>query len=786
MELHSKRAAQIEAECRRRGEGSYRARGVAARTTRRAKGHEAEGELVSRWRAELAEAGWPVERLAASVDTARQSREAVEPLNVRGARALLSEVLDGEGDLARRKVFSRRHLVVALAPKLFGQEPEVLGRLVDRGLADPEVVPLVGVAGARERAHSLASVLARESAIAESLARQLDRTDGPIVSHEATEVAIAGAEGTVGARLSDEQRAAVVGICTSGRGAELVVGVAGAGKTTMLRAVAEAFERAGHRVLGTATPGQAARNLGTEAGISEARTLASLIWRLDHGQIALDERTLILLDEVGMTDDVDLARLGAYGEAAGAKLVLTGDHYQLGPVGPGGALAALVARHPGAVHYLAENRRQHDPEERRALEALRDGDVADAVSWYTARGRVHALASRDDALQGAVDAWAADTADGNETGLYAWRRANVVELNRLARAWMEAGTLVTSERATVETVEPDSGSLVLRTDDGRQVRPAGDEIGAERLRLGYATTVHRGQGSTTSRAHLFADGGGRELAYVAMSRARETTHAWVVADDLAQAADDLRRDWSARRTPTWALDAGLPAVPIREAVVSLATPDHARVVALALAGGRVIANATAQLQPLGLASELIEAKAVLHQAERARADLLAGQGVYLGTKAGQAVADVARAETGLAGTRREAEHGSHWWARRAAAKEAAGWAERQADARQRWQDHVAPEVARLDATIGLRRDELERLNAGVGRQAARSAMLTDRRRVTQGIVAGLGARVEQYRDRLYSPGRQPVGRAVLPVYPPFGAPTVHPAPAPGRDHGPDL
>jgi hypothetical protein len=24
------------------------------------------------------------------------------------------------------------------------------------------------------------------------------------------------------------------------------------------------------------------------------------------------------------------------------------------------------------------------------------------------------------------------------------------------------------------------------------------------------------------------------------------------------------------------------------------------------------------------------------------------------------------------------------------------------------------------------------------------------------------------------------------VYPPFGAPTVHPAPAPGRDHGPDL
>ncbi len=195
MELHSKRAAQIEAECRRRGETTYQARSVAARTTRKAKGHETEGKLVSCWRAELAEAGWPVERLAASVDAARQSRPAVEPLGVKGARVLVSELLDSEGDLARRKVFSRRHLVVALAPHLFGQDPGVLERLVDRALVDPVVVPLLGVAGARERAHSLASVLARESAIAESLARQLERTDGPVASPEASRPLSPGPKG---------------------------------------------------------------------------------------------------------------------------------------------------------------------------------------------------------------------------------------------------------------------------------------------------------------------------------------------------------------------------------------------------------------------------------------------------------------------------------------------------------------------------------------------------------------------------------------------------------------
>jgi hypothetical protein len=47
LAVHSKRAAEIEAECQRRGETSYKARGVAARTTRSAKQHEAEGELVA-------------------------------------------------------------------------------------------------------------------------------------------------------------------------------------------------------------------------------------------------------------------------------------------------------------------------------------------------------------------------------------------------------------------------------------------------------------------------------------------------------------------------------------------------------------------------------------------------------------------------------------------------------------------------------------------------------------------------------------------------------------------
>ncbi len=364
IDVHSKRAAEIDAECEGRGDHSSQARAVAARTTRQAKQRGAEGELMTRWSDELASIGWPVERLTTAIDSAAREVEPLPKLTLKSVRRILGEVLSSEGELARRKVFSRRHVLVQLAPHLFGQDPRVLDLLVGRALQDPEVIPLVGVAGAHEQPHALASVLAAEAAIANAIARQLARTDAPVAVAGAVAQAITSAEKSIGAALSAEQRQAAESICASGRGAELIVGVAGAGKTTLLAVAAAAFEAGGCRVVGTATSGQAARTLGREAELGESRTLASLLWRLDHDRLVLDERTVVILDEMGMTEDAHLVALTARIEAAGAKLVLVGDHHQLGSVGPGGALAALVRRHPEVVHQLSENRRQHDVAER--------------------------------------------------------------------------------------------------------------------------------------------------------------------------------------------------------------------------------------------------------------------------------------------------------------------------------------------------------------------------------------------------------------------------------------
>jgi conjugative relaxase-like TrwC/TraI family protein len=520
MAVHSKRAAEIGAEMDRLGYASYRAKAIVARNNRDPKRHEPVGALMARWQAELASVGWPVEELARSVEAARPPRgRRPPPLHAFEQRRLIAEVLAPEGPLAERKVFTRRDVVVALAPHLFGHDPAELEVLAERVLADAEAVALVAVASASESPYATATTMAREAAIAAAVAVEVARADAPAVDDLAARRAVAAQEADLGASLTLGQREAVVATATSGRGTELIVGVAGSGKTTALAALRRAFEAGGFRVLGTSTSGQAARTLGRAAGIEPSRTLASLAWRLEHGQEAFDDHTVVILDEAAMTEDRHLLGLLGHAARAGAKVVMVGDHRQLGAVGPGGGFEALVARYGAAVHVLADNLRQREGAERAALALLRDGNVARAAAWYARNGRIVVASDRIGAIGALVEGWAGDVAEIDSVAMYAYRRANVAELNRRGRqVWRALGRLqgpdlvapgggayavgdrvlalapgagtVTSETASVVAVDPSAPSLTLRMDDGGAIRRlVGPEIGADRLAHAYAVTV---------------------------------------------------------------------------------------------------------------------------------------------------------------------------------------------------------------------------------------------------------------------------------------------------------
>ena len=436
----SKRSAEIDAAMEAEGFSSYRARGIAARATQDPKADESPESLLLRWYDELDSIGWPARKITQRLRIVQdRSRRGLRSLTERERTEVVRGLIGPAGPLAARKAFTRADVIRLAAPALYGCAPGELDQVVSGVLHHPEAIPLVGQPGARGRAWAAAAALATEEAIAAVAERLAQREDKAAAAPEAVHAAIAAKQASLGRPLTDGQRRAAEAIATSGRGLDVIVGVAGSGKTTALEVARAAFEASGYRVLGTAISGQAARALHDHAGV-EARTIASLVWRLEHGTLRLDEGTVLLIDEAGMTDDPAMLKLLAAVDVAGAKAVVIGDHRQLGAVGAGGGLEALVDRHRPAVQVLDQNVRQRDAAEREALEHLRAGNVGQAVDWYRQHDRIVTGGTRDEALDAAIAAWEADLRAGRESSLLAWRRRNVAALNERARQrCIEAG-----------------------------------------------------------------------------------------------------------------------------------------------------------------------------------------------------------------------------------------------------------------------------------------------------------------------------------------------------------
>ena len=533
---------------------------------------------------------------------------------------------------------------MAVAPLLHGLPVSVLDSAVERVLSDDEAIALPPVAGAREPVWAAACVLEDERRVAE-LADQLAQNPVPAVPAEEAATAVRRTELAQGLRLSERQAGVAKGLLASGHSLDLVVGVAGSGKTTTLAAVRAGFEAAGYQVMGAATSGQAAKALDIGAGVA-SRTVASLTWRLDHRRDALTPRHVVILDEAGMSTDKEVAKLLGAVAAAGARAIVVGDYRQLDAVGPGGALEALVSAHPGHVWALADNLRQRDPAERHALDHLRGGDLPSAVAWYASQGRVHPARSREQAIYEMVRAWAYDVVEGRDVLLVAYHKDAVEALNRAARAvWESLGKLsgpevdapggrrfragdqvvtlspgregawVTSQRAVVTRVDPEARTLVATTPEGTQLHMGTDDIRAEKLAHSYAVTAHRSQGATTDVTHALEDGGGRELAYVTMSRARGESHVHVVAPDMLQAARRLTWAWGQERRQAWVL----PEAPEQRLARLYVERKELR--------GSI---------PSDRSAELDQARRQLRGVEQDAADLHSGAGRWAGTAPGEA------------------------------------------------------------------------------------------------------------------------------------------------------
>ncbi|WP_392711191.1 Ti-type conjugative transfer relaxase TraA [Rhizobium ruizarguesonis] len=475
-----------------------------------------------------------------------------------------------------KSVFSRYDIARALH-RYINDDPQTFQNAFASVMASKALVELKpdssGVRGRDgEARYSTVEMVAIEGAMATSaVAMKTRQNHGVFKRHVDAAIAaqdrsIQAAGASPGQGLSAEQRQAIEHVTGPGQIA-VVIGFAGAGKSTMLAAARQAWEAQGYRVHGAALAGKAAEGLEQSSGIT-SRTLASweYSWQADRSRLnALD---VFVIDEGGMVASRQLARFVDEVKRAGAKLVLVGDHEQLQAIGAGAPFRAIAE----AVGHaqLSDVRRQRTDWQKQASIDFASHRTAAGLSAYAARENLHLKTDRAATLKAIIADYVADrSAHPNDTRIaMAHRRDDVRAINAGIRARLQDR----GELANSTSTSDDRGEeLTYQTNNGKRSFARGDRIvflendrdlgvkngmlgeviavapDAIQVRLdgkaqtqdgqrqvtvpvnryqsfdhGYATTIHKTQGATVDRNFVLASTTmDRHLTYVAMTRHRE-------------------------------------------------------------------------------------------------------------------------------------------------------------------------------------------------------------------------------------------------------------------------
>jgi conjugative relaxase-like TrwC/TraI family protein len=573
IERFSKRSEQIDHWLAEQGLSGIKASSAAAVATRAPKDHsESEQSIYQRWARELAEQGVG-ERQLAEVCSGERGR----PATAQEVRQVLEELADPDGLTEQASTFTRADVVDALAKRL-PVAPNAQQALTQAEDAADRFLAERAVRVAHDRRlgvdrFSTPELLALERQLVDGAVERADQRCA-IVRPEVVRQVL-DRHTTAG----EDQAAMVRDLAQGGDGVAVVVGRAGSGKTWTLGLAREAFELDGYQVLGCAPTGIATVGLAEE-GFSDARTVDRLLLDLQHGREALDERTVLVVDEAAMVATRKLAPLLGYAERGGAKVVLVGDDRQFASIQAGGGFRALRLR-LGASE-LTVNRRQVEAWEQRAIDDVRAGNLEQAIAAYAEHDRIRAFEATDDRDRALVADWWQAHEAGEQPVIYAHRRAQVDQLNavcqRLRAEHGQLGTerlavgdrsfavgdvvvlganardrlgVVNGTTAVIVGLDVSGRAMTVRTledNPRRTVRLPGWYLDAQvrpgqsrRVALAYARTDMRSQGRTERRALLAVDGvEDMQGGYVQLTRSTDRTDLYLTVGPEPLGPDEER------------------------------------------------------------------------------------------------------------------------------------------------------------------------------------------------------------------------------------------------------
>jgi len=271
-------------------------------------------------------------------------------------------------------------------------------------------------------------------------------------------------------------------------GVSIIEAGAGTGKTTLARALVDAAQQSGLRVIGLAPSWVAADELARSTGIGAA---AIARWRHDYANgvaHVLDASTVIVVDEAGMTGTRDMSAILTTAREAGAKVVLIGDRRQLASVPGASALKAVsdvIQR--GAV--LDGVRRQTVEWQRAASVVMARGDAEGGLRAYANQDRIEFVAGEKKAQDRVISIWKEQRAlHGEDVLIITRRNTDGAALNRAAREVRKEEGLIRGEEFELPALDREDKRGSLKLARGDQIR-FGETLSKLSIRNGNRAVV---------------------------------------------------------------------------------------------------------------------------------------------------------------------------------------------------------------------------------------------------------------------------------------------------------
>jgi conjugative relaxase-like TrwC/TraI family protein len=562
-EFSTRRAEILEAAG---PDASARSMEVAALTTRQGKEQGvSREELHERWRSRGEEIGLDPETVSRTFDPKALFNPDL------GVPQPVSHEQIGEAVTAHASHFERREAIRAVAESQRAGAPAAeVQRLADEFLASDQVLKVSETPRAERFTTQRIWELERKAlATAERMRGDAHGQAGELIAARVIQAR---------PTLKADQREMVRRLLTEPEGIAVVVGEAGTGKTFAIVAAAEGWAQGGYELRAVAPTWRAANVLRAEG--LEATSVARLLAQMQGGDggeadaSLLSPRTVLLVDEAGMVGSADLAALIQAADAAQAKLVLVGDHQQLGEIEAGGLYRALAERTDPIV--LDEVIRHNHDVDREAARMIREGEGGAALELYRSSERVTVAPDAEARREAMVADWHRAYSEGQDALMVAKRNVEVQRLNATARELLHgegqlgqqeievgearfaagdqvitrvndhANAIYNRERWQVEAVNAEQGRIVLSgIDQPRTVEIGPDYLSrttphgeAPALQHAYAVTTYCAQGTTVDRAYVMADPSmDKQEFYVATSRSREETYLYATPEIQAERAE---------------------------------------------------------------------------------------------------------------------------------------------------------------------------------------------------------------------------------------------------------